>query len=50
MVAFVGVQIKWDKGGTQPEEDYIVYGKRYENDQRVSGFTYFRESYEQLRE
>jgi hypothetical protein len=27
-IAFVGVQIKWDKGGTQSEQDYILSTER----------------------
>jgi hypothetical protein len=44
-LAFVGAQIKWDRGGTESAEDYIFfYGKGDENCQRVSGFFYIRES------
>jgi hypothetical protein len=38
-LALVGLQIRWDKGGTQSAEDYIFYGK--------GDILYIRESHEQ---
>jgi hypothetical protein len=44
----VGVQVRWDRGGTEPAEKYtFFYGKGNEK-QEVFFFSYIRESYQQL--
>jgi hypothetical protein len=46
----MGVQeVRWDKGGTEPAEDYtFFYGAGNENHQFGTGFLCIRESYQQL--
>jgi hypothetical protein len=47
----VGVQeVRWDRGGTEPAGQYIFfYWKRNQNHKLGMGFSYIRESYQQLR-
>jgi hypothetical protein len=47
----VGVlEVKWDRGGTEPAREYThFYGKGNENQELGTGFSYIRESYQQLR-
>jgi hypothetical protein len=48
----VGVQVRWDKGGTEPADDYIFfYGNENADHHLGTGFFFFytRESYQQLR-
>jgi hypothetical protein len=48
----VGVQeVWWEKVGTEMAEDYtLFYGEGNENHQLGTGFSYKRESYQQLGE
>jgi exonuclease III len=47
----VGVQeVRWDAGGTEPASKYtFFYGKWNENHELGRGFSYIRESCQQLR-
>jgi hypothetical protein len=47
----VGVQeVTWDGGGTEPAgECALFYGKGNNNHEIGTGFSYIRESYQQLR-
>jgi hypothetical protein len=46
----VGVQIRWDSGGTEPAGKYtFFYDKGNENHELGTHFLYIGESYQQLR-
>jgi exonuclease III len=45
----VGVQeVRWDRGGTECAGEY-TFGKGKENHELGTGFSYIKESYQQLR-
>jgi exonuclease III len=47
----VGVQeVRWNRGGTEPAGQYtFFYGKGNQNHEYGTGYSYIRESYQQLR-
>jgi hypothetical protein len=47
----LGVQeVRWDGGGTEQAREYtFFYGKKKENHKLGTGFSYIKESYQQLR-
>jgi hypothetical protein len=46
----VGVQVRWEGGGTEPTEYKFFFGEGNENHELSIGFLCITESYQQLRE